>query len=72
MKQVTIATAVGILLLSLGVFQIIAALLAVFFWMVAGDWRGLIPQIVVIAFWLNFPATYWIWRRWFQRGEANN
>jgi hypothetical protein len=71
-KQVTIATAVGILLLSLGVFQIIAALLAVFFWSVAGDWREFVPQIVIVAFWLNFPATYWIWRRWFQRSEANN
>lgn len=69
MHQVTIVTAVGLVLLSLGVFQIIAALLGLFFWMVAGDWREFVPQIVVIAFWLNFPATYWIGRRWFRRDE---
>ena len=69
MKQITIVTVLGIVLLSLGVFQIIAALLAVFFWIVAGDWRDLVPQIVVITFWLNFPATYWIWYQWSRRGD---
>ena len=68
MNQATILTAFGIILLSLGVFQLLAALLGVFFWIAAGDWREFLPQIVVIAFWLNFPVTYWIWQRRFQEG----
>lgn len=72
MNQIMIVTAVGVILLSLGVFQLIAALLGFFFWIVAGDWRQFVPQIVVIAFWLNFPATYWLWERWFQEGEKKN
>jgi hypothetical protein len=68
-KEVSISAAVGIILLSLGVYQIIAALLAIFFWTVAGDWRDFIPQIMLIAFWINLPATYWIWQRWLHGGE---
>ncbi|HZD57637.1 MAG TPA: hypothetical protein VE136_12970 [Anaerolineales bacterium] len=69
MKEVSLGAAVGIILLSLGVYQIIAALLAIFFWMVAGDWRDFISQIIVIAFWINLPVTYWIWQRRLHAGE---
>ena len=53
-------------LLGAGIFQILAALLALFFWLVAGDWRPFWPHIAGIAFWLNLPVSYWLWRTYWR------
>jgi hypothetical protein len=58
---------VGLILLSASVYQIIAASVATIFWIVAGEWRDLIPQIVVIAFWITLPVTYALWQRLYAR-----
>ncbi len=53
----------GLILLGAGIYQIIAAGIATFFWVIAGEWRDLILQIMVIAFWITLPVTYFIWQR---------
>jgi len=58
---------VGLILLSIGIYQIIAAGIVLFFWLVADEWRDLIPQMMVIAFWLTLPVTYFIWWRYSKR-----
>ena len=56
---------VGIILLGSGIFQIVAAGIAAVFWIVSGDWRNLVPQIIVIAFWITLPISYFLWQRMF-------
>lgn len=56
--------AVALVLLGAGIYQVIAALLAGFFWLIHQDWTRLIPQIAFIAFWLAFPVTYLIWTKY--------
>lgn len=53
---------VSIVLLSIGLYQIIAATLGSFFWLLTGDWRPFIPQILLISFWINWLFTYLISR----------
>lgn len=53
---------VMMILLGSGVFQITAAVVAIFLWLVAGDWRPFWPQIAVIAFWICLPVSHWLWR----------
>jgi hypothetical protein len=53
----------GLILLGAGIYQIIAAGIASFFWIVAGDWRDQVLQIMVVAFWITIPVTYFIWQR---------
>jgi len=53
----------GLILLSSGIYQIIAAGIAIFIWITIGDWRNLIPQIIIIAFGINLPVTYYFWHR---------
>ena len=48
-------------LLGSGVFQIIAAGVAIFLWLVSVDGRPFWPQIAVIAFWTSLPVCYWLW-----------
>lgn len=60
-----IIRAISLLLLSLGLFQIIASVIAIVFLLMVGHWTDLVPQIVAIAFWLTLPTTYLIWRKWF-------
>lgn len=63
MNQSKFRTATTLILMSLGLFQLIAAALSIFSWMVVGDWRNMIFQIAGLAFCLTFPVTYWIWRK---------
>jgi len=58
------STAVGLILLGAGVFQIIAALIALIVWFATGDWRTYWPQIAVIAFCITIPVSYVIWKRY--------
>jgi hypothetical protein len=58
---------VGLILLSASVYQIMAAGIAAFFWIIAGEWRDLILQIMVIAFWITLPVTYILWERLYAR-----
>jgi hypothetical protein len=55
----------GLILLSSAIYQIIAAGIAIFIWIPIGDWRNLIPQIIIIAFGINLPVTYYIWHRFY-------
>jgi hypothetical protein len=57
----------GLILLSASVYQIIAAGVATFFWIIAGEWRDLILQIMVIAFWITLPVTYILWQHLYAR-----
>ena len=58
---------VGLILLGTGIYQVTAAGVATFFWIVAGEWRDLILQILVIAFWITLPVTYIVWQRLYGR-----
>ncbi|MEW5956788.1 MAG: hypothetical protein AB1801_03620 [Chloroflexota bacterium] len=60
-----IVRAVSLILLGFGLFQIIASITAFIFWMLAGHWSDLVPQIVAIAFWLTLPITYLVWKKYF-------
>lgn len=53
------------LLLGFGLFHLIASVVAVVFWMLVGNWRDLVPQIVVIAFWFTLPAAYLVRKKHF-------
>jgi hypothetical protein len=64
-KKYLFAT-VALILLSAGIFQIVAALTAVLLWYAAGDWRPYWPQIAVIAFWITLPVSFLIWKRYRQ------
>ena len=60
-----ILRAISLLFLGLGLFQIIASLIALLFLLLAGHWNDLVPQIVAIAFWLTLPITTLVWRKFF-------
>lgn len=57
---------ITLVLVGAGVYQVIAALLALFFWLLAGDWHPFWPHIAGIAFWLDLPASYWLWRAYWR------
>jgi len=57
--------AVILMLLSFGLFQIIASITAFVFWLLTGHWSDLAPQIVVITFPLTLPTIYLVWKKYF-------
>jgi hypothetical protein len=50
-----------LLLLGLGVFFLIGALLSGLCWVVLGDWQSYISQIAGIAFITSIPIAYFSW-----------
>jgi hypothetical protein len=55
--------AVVSLLLGLGTFQVLAGLVGLLFWLIAGTWQPCTPVIVMIAFATTTPVSYLIWER---------
>ena len=55
------------ILLGLGLFEIIASLVAGMFWLLTGDWRELVSQIAMIAILLTLPVGYLIWKKYFEK-----
>lgn len=65
MPKYSIYRTIGMILLGFGLFHLIASAVAVVFWLLVGDWRDLVPQIVVIAFWLTLPTAYLVRKKYF-------
>jgi hypothetical protein len=55
---------VALVLLGIGAYQIIAAILSGFLWLANEDCLTLMPQISVAAFWLTLPIAYLIWAKY--------
>lgn len=53
---------VTLILPGLGVFQVMAAGAAAFFWILAGEWQRFMPAIVSIGL-LAWPVSYLVWRK---------
>lgn len=64
MQRPALFTNLALVLLGAGIFQIVAALLAIFVWLAGADWRSLIPQILVIAFWISWVLAYILWLKY--------
>jgi hypothetical protein len=60
MGKGTTSRFIGLILLSAGIFQLIAAVITAFIWLTIVEWRNLIPQIIIIAFSINVPVTFFL------------
>jgi len=58
---------VGLILLGLSLFQLIASFVAIIFWLLTGDWRDQTLQIALIAVSLTLPLGYYIWKKYFEK-----
>lgn len=62
-KDLTIR-AVGLILIGLALFQLIASLIGLLVWLLTGDWRDMVAQIALLAISLTLPLGYMIWKKY--------
>lgn len=59
--------AVLLMLLGMGIFFTIAALLALLVWLTMGDWRSFLEEIALVAFLATIPVAYYALGRYLDR-----
>jgi hypothetical protein len=64
MSNFSSGRALGLLLLGFGIFQLLAGITGLLFWLIAGVWQPYTVIIVVIAFAVTWPAAYEVWKRY--------
>ncbi|MBU0493259.1 MAG: hypothetical protein KKA73_14020 [Chloroflexi bacterium] len=63
MSPYPVRRALALLLLGLGIFQLLASIAALFFWLIAGEWQPYVPLIAVFAFLVTWPLALGIRNR---------
>ena len=56
-----------LVLLGMGIFYLVAALLSLYYWLAFGAWQPYLGQIAGIALVVSIPTTYLIWKYYEQR-----
>lgn len=50
-----------LILLGMGAFFLLAALLALIVWLTVGNWRSFLVEIAFVATLATIPAAYYLW-----------
>ena len=56
-----------LVLLGMGTFLLIAAMLALLVWLTAGDWRSFLMEIAFVAMLVTIPSAFYLWTHYVVR-----
>ena len=61
MSDNTLRRSLLLILLGMGTFFLVAALLALLLWLTMGEWRSFLSKIAFIASLATIPIAYYVW-----------